>query len=335
MSDLSSIMMTDELAPHSGTTSDPVRDLIVCYCTNCLQLIAVTKRLDQDDVRRIAQQRCPRCSLELSETVTSRGIRAPLSDALRSHPAFQASRRTEGANRAVFTPATSLSGLRSSVRFVDDLLGGLKQGTVALIKGPVIATALAERYCLRVQLPEPLGGLDGRAYFLDGGNSFDVYLFASIAREHGLDLNGALERLVITRAFTAYELLELVRKDSRIVFDVYNPRLFVISDVFRLPSQDIDPDEGIRILHCLGRAIKRISRERGVPVVVTASAKADQLEFIFRDYCDTVLELQDQGNQIAMDLLKHPSRPPRRAIQETPGGYNQQTILPPRLLSVG
>ncbi len=47
------------------------------------------------------------------------------------------------------------------------------------------------------------------------------------------------------------------------------------------------------------------------------------------------LELQDQGNQIAMDLLKHPSRPPRRAIQETPGGYNQQTILPPRLLSVG
>ena len=103
-----------------------------------------------------------------------------------------------------FVTARSLLGLTSGMSLMDSLIGGLKPDTVALIAGSGIRLQAAERYCIRAQLSLANGGLKGGAFFIDGGNSFDIYLFTELARKHHLAYNKALERQLLSRAFTIY-----------------------------------------------------------------------------------------------------------------------------------
>ncbi len=317
----------DTLSPRSSF-------LYQCGC--CFETIVTSRAaVSRERIEQVRAKDCPGCGVALSETLACREAKVQTELAFWSHPAVGLNLRTESVPKASFRPATSLYGLLSSFRFIDNLVGGLKSDSIVLLKGSKTATLLAERYCLRAQLPEELGGLAGRAYFLDGGNSFDVYQFTSMAREHQLDLDSALNKLVITRAFTAYELLQLVSKDAVDVFDAYSPRLLAVSDAFGLLGQDIDADEGIRIMHGVGRAIRKISEERQVPIVVTAPSGAGQLEFFFRDYCNVVLELNSGDDQIEMNLLKHPSRSPTTCVQELSHAQNQEVLAPARLITNG
>jgi len=111
----------------------------------------------------------------------------------------------------------------------------------------------------------------------------------------------------------------------------YNPRLFVISDVFRLLTQDIDQDEGVRIMHSIGRAVKKVSAERHIPVVMTATAPTEHLEQVLEGYCDSVLELANTGSRISMSLTKHPSKAWVRAVQDLIVAHNQSVIAPASL----
>jgi hypothetical protein len=49
--------------------------------------------------------------------------------------------------------------------------------------------------------------------FVDGGNSFDPYSVAEIARNYGLDSRAVLERIYVSRAFTAYQLSSLILEE--------------------------------------------------------------------------------------------------------------------------
>ena len=101
-------------------------------------------------------------------------------------------------DRQTFVTARSLLGLTSGMAMMDSLIGGLKSDTIALVTGSGITLQAAERYCVRAQLPPARGGLDGGAFFIDGGNSFDVYLFTELARKHHIAYNKALYRQLLS-----------------------------------------------------------------------------------------------------------------------------------------
>jgi Rad51 len=327
-----------QVALESLTPSDTLsQESSFFYQCGCCFLTLITNKalVPRERIELIRAKDCPGCGVALSETLICREAKTLTESASWIHPAIGLDSRKANGPRADFRSAASLYGLSSSVRFIDNLIGGLKHDSIVFLKGSRTATLLAERYCLRAQLPEGLGGLAGCAYFLDGGNSFDVYHFTSIAKEHRLDLDSALNRLVITRAFTAYELLQLVSKDATDVFDAYNPRLLVVSDAFGLLTQDIDADEGIRIMRGVGRAVRKISEERQVPILVTASSGAGQLGFFFQDYCDTVLELNEHYDKVEMNLLKHPSRHRITGVQELTHSHNQDVLVSARLITNG
>src|ERR1700733_4038098 len=121
-----------------------------------------------------------------------------------------------------YATGLSLLGLTSGLVSVDSLIGGLKGDTVALLTGSDIRLQAAERYCIRAQLPRAKGGLDGGAFFIDGGNSFDVYMFTDLARRYHLDYDAALDRQSLSRAFTIYELRSLIA-ESEMVFMARRP----------------------------------------------------------------------------------------------------------------
>ncbi|MDA4128432.1 MAG: hypothetical protein OK422_03085 [Thaumarchaeota archaeon] len=235
-----------------------------------------------------------------------------------------------------FTSAFTLLGLLSQIDLVDRLIGGLKSDSVVLISGSGIRLCAAESYCVRTQLPERSGGLNGKAFFIDGGNGFDVYLFTSIARENGIDLDGALGKLIVSRAFTPYELKQLVCRDSSAVFSRHDPRLLVVSDIFSLFNQDVEEAEAQRLMHKITATIRRISERRKIPIVMTAAGVPEHLK-LFADYCCNVeAEFLEQENRLTARLLKHPSRAPVEVITEMGDpSYNQLLLSPLKVTKYG
>ncbi len=249
---------------------------------------------------------------------------------------FHPLRRAQAKYDVKFTSAYALLGLVSQMDAVDRLVGGLKSDSVALLTGSGIRLLAAERYCVRAQLPERMGGLEGRAFFVDGGNGFDVYLFTAIAREYEIDFDDALSKLIVSRAFTPYEIKQLVCKDSEEVFRRHDPKLLVVSDVFSLFNQDVEKDEAQRLVHKIAAAIRRISERRKIPVVLTSANVPDHLR-PFSDYCCNIeAEFIEQENRITGRLLKHPSRAPVEVTTETTGrSYNQTLLSPLRVIKSG
>lgn len=322
----------DDIVAALGTSGFK-RSFLIYHCKECFQILVVcTRELSERQVDAVRNGRCPRCVNSLSETLSCRSVNAPFETKFWNHPQIDLSLQIETRYSPRFITAYSLFGLSSQIGFIDALIGGLRSDTIALIRGSRIPRLVAERYCVRAQLPEDMGGFGGRSLFIDAGNSFDVYLFTSIAREYVLDFDHALNRIIISRAFTPYELLQLVSNDGDEVFEVYHPQLLVINDIFHLFTQDVEEDEARRIMRKIGYAIRRTSQLRHVPIVITSMSKAQYLEYLFRDYCSVEVEFTEEENHIKAKLLKHPSRLPTEIVQElSQRTYNQQLLVPLRV----
>jgi hypothetical protein len=209
---------------------------------------------------------------------------------------------------------------------VDSLIGGLKPDTVALITGSSLRLQAAERYCIRVQLPPARGGLDGGAFFIDGGNSFDIYLFTEMARKHHLAYNRALDRQLLSRAFTIYELRSLIH-DSAAVFAAKKPKLLVISEVFALFNEDVESVEARRVVGDIASSISEISERERVPVLITSASRPELLTSILEEHCNTSAEIADDGQRARARLFKHPWKSPSEMSEEAGlGNYNQDAL---------
>ncbi len=227
-----------------------------------------------------------------------------------------------------FASGCALLGLLSNIRSVDRLVGGLRHDSIALITGSRVRLRAIESYCLRAQLSEDHGGFDGASFFIDGGNSFDIYLFTSIARAHGFDYRDAMDKLIISRAFTPYELKQLVCKDSAEVFRTRRPRLLVVSEVFSLFEHDIEAGEATRVMNKVFGSIVLTSRLQRIPIVVTAASVPEYLEKFADHTCNIRADFIEEDHRIVGRLLKHPSRSPTQVVEEVSGCYNQSLISP-------
>src|SRR4030043_930546 len=92
---------------------------------------------------------------------------------------------------------------------LDEVFPGFEPGDFTVLQGNV-ASSMIFALSVRAQLPRGNGGLDSSTVFIDGGNSFSPYEVSESARDYGLDCKAALERVYVSRAFTAYQLSSLI-----------------------------------------------------------------------------------------------------------------------------
>ncbi|MGQ9551532.1 MAG: hypothetical protein ACUVUE_03805 [Candidatus Bathycorpusculaceae bacterium] len=123
--------------------------------------------------------------------------------------------------------------LSLGVSAVDGALPRFKLGDFAVLYGPA-AHRVSLALCVRCGLPPDEGGLGSSAVFVDGGNSFDPYLVAELARSYGLDSRAALEGIYVSRAFTAYQFSALVLEELENFLSGRRAKLLVVSDVASL-----------------------------------------------------------------------------------------------------
>lgn len=160
--------------------------------------------------------------------------------------------------------------LSFNVANIDDLFPGFAVGDFAVLHGSPTVLPLSLLLTVRAQLPFQLGGLETNVVFVDGGNTFRLYHVSRIAQLSQLDPRQVLERIFISRAFTAYQMTAIILEKLKETVDKFDSKLVVISDIAGLYlDKDIPPKEAKDVFNQLTIYLSRFAEENHLIVLAT------------------------------------------------------------------
>ena len=305
----------------------------VYYCGRCYEILLITKYPIPTEIsRKLSENDCPRCDSPITNFLKhiDYDFHSNIDFWRRSDVSFPSHTSTPLSYTSHnFIKAISLLGLTTHVKFVDNLIGGLQPGWFTIFYGSMLCHTLAERLCVKAQLSEDFGGWQSTAVFVDGGNSFDPYLFTDIAREYHLPIKGALDKIIISRSFTPYQLHHSIKTEFPKVLDKYGAKFAVVSNIFHMFVDNMLDDERNRIICNIARSIKEICRNKNVSILVTCWRRKEDLENLFFPKSDVLVEFKDNKNSIEVSLLKHPRREQVVIRQEISEETCNQMLLRP------
>jgi hypothetical protein len=133
------------------------------------------------------------------------------------------------------------------------------------------AETLFWRAIVKSLLPRRAGGSGfSKVLLIDAGNCSDIYLCVDYARQYGLSLDKLLDSIIVTRAFTVYQLTALAREISEAAGH-FGADLVAMADMAHMFTTDpqMEKEEGRlagRIADSLASASKQL------PVMAFASS---------------------------------------------------------------
>lgn len=198
-----------------------------------------------------------------------------------------------------------------SIRGVKELFPGFSPGDFAVVHGSESVGFLVSLLCVRAQLPVQLGGLASNVVFVDGGNSFRLYRTAKLARLHQLDPRKALERIYISRAFTAYQIAALITQHLKETTQKLDAKLVIISDIARMFLDKDMPEEEARIIYSqVTSYLADFAKENQLVLIVTCPPHLDLprhgfLESAVCENANVVLSLRQIKHRREFVLEKH------------------------------
>lgn len=162
--------------------------------------------------------------------------------------------------------------LSFGIQSIDQTFQGVKPGNFTVLYDHPICKNLIFRLCVRCQLPETVGGLDSSAIYVDGGNSFNPYEISNIARELSLDPKSTLERVFISRAFTAYQLSAIISETLEDALKRYKSKLVLISKITSLfLDRDVPAKEALELFRKMTFHLGDLALKRNIIIVATCS----------------------------------------------------------------
>ena len=196
---------------------------------------------------------------------------------------------------------------------IDELFPGFAPGDFAVLYGSPSVISLTSLLCIRAQLPLQLGGLESNVVFIDGGNTFRLYKITRLAQLHQLNPQEVLERIFISRAFTAYQLTSLIIDKLEETIKTYNAKLVVISDIagFFLDN-DVPHGEAQRVYSQIINYLSSFAKKHQIIVIATylpysGSRRNSSLQEVTCSRASTVLAFTKTLYTREITLEKHPS----------------------------
>jgi len=152
--------------------------------------------------------------------------------------------------------------------------------------------------------------------FIDGENTFDPYAVSAIAQEYGLEPRSVLEKILISRAFTAYQLTALVFEKLEKALKRYRAKLVVISDITGLfLDRDVPRIEGRDVFMKMTQYLSDLASRRRAVVVASYvprpySSRNLFLESVLLARANTVIRFKESRGGFKVVLEEHPSVKP-------------------------
>lgn len=198
------------------------------------------------------------------------------------------------------------------MRNIDELFPGFAAGDFALLHGSPSIQSLISRLCVKVQLPVQLGGLNSNVIFVDGGNSFNIHQIARLAEIHQLEPQQTLDRIHISRAFTAYQLTSLIMEKLQKSVEKSQAKLVVISDIAELFLDPDIPEEEVRsVFNQVLSYLSNFARNNQIILIVTFPSQTrnnrnKQLQALTCERANVVVALYQTKFDREFALEKHP-----------------------------
>lgn len=221
-------------------------------------------------------------------------------------------------------PRSSQMLFSLSMRNVDEIFPGFEAGDFAVVYGLQSVQSLTSLLCIRAQLPSQIGGLSSNVVFIDGGNTFRLYQVARLAQLHQLSPKQALDRIFISRAFTAYQMTALIMEHLKKAVERFNAKLVVLSDIAGLfLDKDIPDEEARRVFGQVTVCLSNFARENQVILIATypprqSNARNLYLHTLTCGRANVVIALRQTKYHREFALEKHPRFTPGSA--EFPSG---------------
>jgi hypothetical protein len=199
---------------------------------------------------------------------------------------------------------------------IDDAFPGFQKGDFAVLFGRRLCRTLVFLLSVRSQLPFKKGGLNSRVVYIDGRNTFDPYAISAIAQQYGLEPKCVLEKILISRAFTAYQLTALVFEKLEEVLKRYRPKLVIVSDITGLfLDRDVPRIEGRDIFLKMTQFLSDLASRRRAVVVASYfprpySSRNLFLEAVLLARASTVIRFKESRGGFKFVLEDHPSIKP-------------------------
>lgn len=172
------------------------------------------------------------------------------------------------AQSIIIKSISSQSLLSFNMQDIDTLFPGFVQGDFAVIHGLPSVLPLSLLLAVRAQLPYQLGGFESDVLFVDGGNTFRLYSASRLARLHGLRPRQALQRIFISRAFTAHQMTSIILDKIEEAAAKRDAKLVVISDFAGLYlDKDIPPEESKEVFSQVTAYLARFAEENSAIVL--------------------------------------------------------------------
>lgn len=210
----------------------------------------------------------------------------------------------------------SIPALTFGFRSLDRMVGGFKTQDLTVLYGSRHALKLSHLLAVNAQLPLHKYGFDSSVLFVDAGCSFDPHGISSLARLHGLLPQDVLERIRVSRAFTAYQLSSLIYDWLPRAIEDYDARLVILSSIIRLFTDlDMPREELLTSFSRLSRFLSNLALKEEVAVIVTIpsrcnSPKRHTLLRLLKSRADIIMELKEKRNYLRLILERHPRAKP-------------------------
>lgn len=196
---------------------------------------------------------------------------------------------------------------------LDRFLGGLPLGYVVFLYGSWQCLALSELLCVRAQLDFHRGGLNSKAVFIDGGNTFDPYLVSEYAERFSLDRDLALNSILVSRSFTCHQLTSFITQILPATVNGRRMKFIVVSDIIRLyRDSDIGSAQTIHLFKTMLNSLITTARlERSIVLATSLSeirSDSDPFVTFLKNRVNIILRFEEQSHFTKLILEKHPTR---------------------------
>jgi hypothetical protein len=198
---------------------------------------------------------------------------------------------------------------------LDEAFSGFEAGDFAVLHGNAASFAFS-LLSVRCQFPHERGGLDSSVIFVDGGNMLNPYLIAEIAQSYGLDSTAVLERIYVSRAFTAYQLSSLILEKLDSALKKHRVQLLIVSDISSLfLDRDVPKVEAREFFMKICVKLAETASAKQIITIAgcfpeRCSAQEAFFEAVLFGKCNVVISLEKTGNTLSFALEDHPKIKP-------------------------
>lgn len=199
-----------------------------------------------------------------------------------------------------------------NIRNVNQLFPGFNEGDFAVIYGSSSVQSLTALLCVRAQLPKQIGGLGSSVVFIDGGNTFRLYQITRLAQAHQLNPKQVLDKIYISRAFTAYQLTALIMQKLQYAVKEFDAKLVIVSDITEFfLDKDLTDDEAQRVFNQITTYLSNFAYENQIITIATYIPHIDlrrnnSLHALACQKAGVVLSLNQNKTSRTICLEKHP-----------------------------